>query len=1037
MKKILLNLLFFILSFLSFAQTGQLSIDRITQMPDLPFPLEIRGWKVVATQYDAFVFDTTKTGQYLPLSAFGTTGQFNYPDNTPLFMDTYVGTIQHLNQAEAINIIPAVVGASLVGIDKSNQNDINWVAMTKDFFNAKNGQNVYLNNYSTTSGNDWWYDLMPNVYFYQLNALYPNATPEFDGQFYSVADRWLYAVNQLGGATTPWSIPNMNYRAFNLATGLPLTTGVPEPESAGSIAWLLYNAYLETNRRAYLEGAQLAMDFLDQFESNPSYELQLPYGTLIAARMNAVEGTDYPIQKLLDWCFDRGSLRGWGSIIGNWGGYDVAGLIGEANDNGNDYAFVMNGFQQVGALAPLPKYDKRYAADIAKWILNIANASRLFYWNELPPEHQDSYGWASIYDTNAVMPYEAMRQVVQGNSPFATGDAINGGWAATNLSLYSGSSVGYLASVISNTNVEGILQIDLNITDFYGDNAMPSYLYFNPFTSENLVELTLPDGSFGIYDAITEVVLNEQASGTVQVLIPAGEVRLIRIFEAGITPENIDGKLFIGDDVLDYHYDYNYSSNLRIKALSVEQRQVLINTEFTAFCEPGNVDSGEVDFEWFINDVQVISQNESQATLQSPSSPGFFTLRCRAVYEGQFAEDTLHLWAVENIPLPPVVNGIDAQLPYAIIGQPNVFTALVDPAVGEMLQYVWTSTAGEFGEPDGNSIIWQAPDNPTVETITVQVTNQDNLSTTVSISALVKDTSLAVKTPLIWYPFDNDNQNAAADRFHAIATGVTRTTDPRGAADLAYRFTAGSNIIFTPNDPDLNFEETLSISCWINCEQLGSERFILSHGSWQQRFKLSITPTGYLRWTVKTDAGVSDLDGSTPINLNQYYHVTALYTGYSMELYVNGSLDSFKSFEGYLQSSDKPLTIGRMDEVETLYSWRGSIDEVKLWDSEIPVKQIEALKEQWLTPFGLSEFENIAIIYPNPAQDRINIEITGVNKVEDITLYSVKGVAIANYRGFLSNPVQISLPDVPEGIMVIRMLLSDGNIVTGKLMIRK
>jgi hypothetical protein len=111
-------------------------------------------------------------------------------------------------------------------------------------------------------------------------------------------------VYQLGGNSAPWQIPNMNYRAFNLATGLPLATSVPEPESAGSIAWLLYNTYLETGNRDYFLGAQLALDFLANWSENPSYELQLPYGTLAAARMNAVEGTDYPLQKFLDWCVD-------------------------------------------------------------------------------------------------------------------------------------------------------------------------------------------------------------------------------------------------------------------------------------------------------------------------------------------------------------------------------------------------------------------------------------------------------------------------------------------------------------------------------------------------------------------------------------------------------------------------------------------------------------------------------------------------------------------------------------------------------------
>ena len=91
-----------------------------------------------------------------------------------------------------------------------------------------------------------------------------------------------------------------------------------------------------------MQGAELALDFLQSWETNPSYEIQLPYGILTAARMNAVEGTNYNIEKMLNWAFSsgKGTLRGWGTIVGNWNGYDVSGLIGEANDAGNDYAFI-------------------------------------------------------------------------------------------------------------------------------------------------------------------------------------------------------------------------------------------------------------------------------------------------------------------------------------------------------------------------------------------------------------------------------------------------------------------------------------------------------------------------------------------------------------------------------------------------------------------------------------------------------------------------------------------------------------------------
>ncbi len=1039
MIRYLLFLQLCIFSLLAFAQPGQVSISRIDKMPDSPKPLQIRDWKTVTHDYDSYVFNTTKTGQYLPLSRLGSTGQFNYSTNTPLFLDSYVGADNHANQAEAINIMPAIVGASLSGIDKSNQNGTNWVAKTKDFFNLKNGQNVYLNSYSTTSGNDWWYDVMPNVYFYQLRALYPNSTPEFETQFTTVADRWLYCVNQLGGETTPWSLPNMNYRAFNLKTGLPLDESVPEPESAGSIAWLLYNAYLETGNRKYLEGAQLSMDFLAGMTTNPSYELQLPYGMLAAARMNAVEGTNYPLQKMLSWCFDRGALREWGSIVGTWNGYDVSGLIGEANDAGNDYAFVMNGFQQAAALAPLPKYDKRFSRAIAKWILNVTNASRLFYWNAIPQANQDSYSWASANDPTACIPYESMKQQWQGKTPFVTGDAMRGGWAATNLSLYSGSSVGYLAAVVQTTNVPEILQIDLNKTDFYGDNSLVSYLYFNPTTGAKQVTVNLPSGTFSVYDAITESTLFRDVSGSIQLAVPSGEVRLIRLYPSGLVPEERDGKLYAGAEILDYYYLYNYSEVLRIKSISTDHHPIITGSVFTAFCTPGNIPSGaQIQFEWFLDGVLINGQNQSQVQLTAPSNPSEPILKCRITANDQVAEDTLKLKVVDRISGPPVVNGIQSAIRYTGTGETNTFTALTEPASGEILEYLWSVTSGTINQPNEKSVSWQAPNTPGVATITVKVTNQEQLSTTLSVESLTKNTGLAFQTPLIWYPFDVDNRNAIADRFHATVSGASKTEDAWGIAQKAYRFTSGQNIISTENSVDLNFTDAVSLSCWMKCEEFGSERFIISHGSWQQRYKLSITPEGRIRWTVKTNTGVADLDGAAPIELNRYYHLTAVYTGYSMELYVDGILDTFKAFSGLIQPSTKPITIGRMDNVETQYTLRGSVDEVKIWSAEIPHNQIEQLKNQWPTAVETISNESSIRIYPNPADREIFIGFADNIQIENVAIFASDGTEATGFQVKKQASVfRVEIPSGRSGMYILRMILKDGKVIARKIIIRQ
>ncbi len=425
---------------LSFAQ--QISIPRVSKMPDMPQPYEMRNWKQVATQYDKLVFNLNASGQYLPLATvFSNTT--NYPNHPALAIQSYVGT-NSLPGKEAINVIPAVVGASLVGIDKSAQYGYNWPLLCEEYFNRRPSENVYLNNPVASSGHDWWYETMPNVFFYQLNYFYPH-TGDFDHQVTTIADRWLEAVKAMGGSTTPWHKPYMNYRAFNLATMKPLETGVKEPEAAGAIGWILYQAFEITGDNKYRIGAELSLDFLDNWKENPSYEIQLPYGVYIAARMNAEQGTEYDIEKMMNWSFDRGNLRGWGVITGSWGGKDMDGLIGEVNTTSPDYVFNMNSLEQVGALVPAVRYDDRFATAIAKWVLNVANASRFYYSKFLPDNMQDNKAWTAKYDTNSVVAYEALRE--KNTGPYGTGDAMKGGWAHTNLGLYGSSPVVWEFSV--------------------------------------------------------------------------------------------------------------------------------------------------------------------------------------------------------------------------------------------------------------------------------------------------------------------------------------------------------------------------------------------------------------------------------------------------------------------------------------------------------------------------------------------------------------------------------------------------------------
>lgn len=391
----------------SAAFAEQLVIGPIEQMPNFPQPYQMRDWKQVARDFDALVFDPNKQGEYLPLIWFD---QRKHDFNEPTFaMPAYVGHYaQAQNAWDTITCLGAVSSATLAGIDKSNQQGKNWVAMCQNYFCKSNGQNIYLNNVGGQTGGSFWYELFPNILFYRIYYHYPTVG-DMTSQFTIVADRWYEACVKMGGSEEPYAIPDFNHTAFNFATMQPVDNGVwKEADSAAAIAWIEYMAYAKTKDKKYLTGARWAMDFL-QNSNNPYYECLMPHGVFIAARMNAECGTAYDVQRMITWCFDGSNWRKWGISQGQWGKYDCAGLC--SSMNGEGYAFPMNTFNLAGNFVPLVRYDDRFARAIGKWMLNAANASRLFYPNALDKAHQTDYTWSEKYDPTSCIAYEGLQDV--------------------------------------------------------------------------------------------------------------------------------------------------------------------------------------------------------------------------------------------------------------------------------------------------------------------------------------------------------------------------------------------------------------------------------------------------------------------------------------------------------------------------------------------------------------------------------------------------------------------------------------------------
>lgn len=532
----------------------QVTINRIDSMPDIPVTYQMLDWKKKARDFDKFVFDWENTSKVGPLIWLDNARR--NIDQPTFGLYTAVKDIRqgkNVNNGEfheSLNSLAAILGAGLVGIDKTNQDGYNYVKMAQNYFNSDTGWNIVMNNTTSSVGSkgggygrDWWYDVLPNALYYAVCDIFPGVDGAESIQK-SIAEQFTKADSVLNG--------NYDYSYFDYGKMQGGINHIPfQQDVAGGHAYVLLCAYRKFGDVRYLNHSKSAIEALLSQKESRFYEALLPLGVYTAAYLNATEGANYDVQKLLNWVFDGckspTGRTGWGIIVGKWGDYDVSGLQGSITDGGG-YAFLMNSIKPAWPFVPMVKYQPQYAKAIGKWMLNNASACRLFYPGYIDEKHQ----WApELKDiTNNNIAYEGLRKFddygkesLKGVSPVAIGDGpkwIDGNPTESMFSVYSSSPVGILGAIVDTTNVKGILKLDCNATDFYASRPYPVYLYYNPYDIDEHINYQTKQ-AVDLFDIVSKKYVARGISKDGVFTIPAKEACIIVELPAG-TELSLDGK---------------------------------------------------------------------------------------------------------------------------------------------------------------------------------------------------------------------------------------------------------------------------------------------------------------------------------------------------------------------------------------------------------------------------------------------------------------------------------------------------------------
>jgi hypothetical protein len=573
-----------------FAQepTGQIPIDRIESLPNLPDDYGNRDWKKVGRDLDTLVYHPNlKGGSYLRRNKFDGEGhrvelfpilfydesRSHPPGRVRFGIPTFLRdkSKQHGGHYEALTVLPSLIGSSLLGMDKSNQNGVNWVSGALSFLHTFGDRKVFLNNPGEGGGggDSFWYTVYANVLFSKLYALYPEQ-PDFEESFLGMAETFFQLTDQLDGTADgkvgiPWGYTQMQGWDFKGWGGNPGNR--QEAEASCGAAYILYNAYKETGDGKYLKAADGIMQMLSHPDAeNPTYELMTGYGALTMARMNAEEGRDYDLDRMLDWVFAEHSpfRPNWGMIASGekWYGYNMDGLIGSTVDRGG-YAFLCNTSSYLASVLPVAKYDERYARALGKWAVNASSALRYFYRydeNVFPGKNQYMAGWLDENDPNGCLAHDGIIRddpEFPGRKPHVCSETHNheGWWSYdSDISMYSSTHIGEVAAMMRfDTGVEGIIQWDLNITDVYGENTFPTFLYYNPHPEQRQITLQAGPVPVDVYDKVFNRILKKKVQGSVEIDLPADAARVLVLIPADSTLAFTENGVLLNGKRLDRH----------------------------------------------------------------------------------------------------------------------------------------------------------------------------------------------------------------------------------------------------------------------------------------------------------------------------------------------------------------------------------------------------------------------------------------------------------------------------------------------------
>src|SRR5579862_3990393 len=255
----------------------------------------------------------------------------------------------------------------------------------------------------------------------------------------------------------------------------------------------------------------------------------------------------------------------------------------------------------------------------------------------------------------------------------------------------------------------------------------------------------------------------------------------------------------------------------------------------------------------------------------------------------------------------------------------------------------------------------------------------------------------AASGPVAYYTFDEVSgtvaQDSSGNGYNGTLTGgVTRV---QGVLNGALAFDGSTGYVSIPNSPNLT-GGSVTVAAWIYRQSGVQKKFVSkwddNTGNYQ--FDFQVYTDSKLWFQLQNGANVGLVwQGTTVINLNQWYHVAAVAdasTG-QVSLYVNGVLETLQSqtsWDGTIRNVNMEMNIGRKATGGDY--WSGSIDDVRIYNRALSAAEITALATAPPTAvadsFQTQVNTQLSVAVPGVLGNDIDPQAFGLNAVLDGTV---------------------------------------------------